>query len=719
MPFTWPIPDDLFYVQLGWIGERLDPYCQYYTVPGATEEFFWSTKIAIMEARKKGFYRSTRQLHWAEGTIVGVQTWHRRASLLGSIQPLLAPAVRQSSRHVAVGWTFLPDTLVDLGITQMCFLLVVQPLWIRLVVVDIVPTPTPAEIISGNLVEITGRPNYYIHVEIRKDIKSPFESPPYKWPGPPAGIQPLAKLHVTASFTEGEDAPEIEMPTLYHLYHETKIGAEISPADGTALWPGQLVTIDAWPTNGRTLTLFTVNKDGEPAEEKLPDALISNYTDLDAEGITPGETYMDGQARDVHGPVTADVYVSAIADAIEIEGELDPSDPSGLTIQMTTTDCLVESGSWELGDTNLPASVSYSISVDGLITLTMSENIWDGIQGGEYYIFVTFNGYTDTQTIKLIITIPPLPAYGTVWTPIAPTSGLTQDVNDILLAQDGTLYFLGEDKIWTSTDLAEFTEVPLSGTVDTEFGVLGEASDGRIVAMDKTRLWLKDTGSDTFVRQTTGPIPLSGKSYYVTADPASSSVFITDDYGSVGRIREWDLDTSTEVDYYDVVTGLNGWVRTKGVRADDGSWVFIGGKTGGYAVSRINEGVETQVIPNTSAYGNNQGCIYKEPDGRIYMLTSKDATNAVFRYSDDNGVTWTDEALTPCSGATRAATYLKPDYAVFASLDDVRRTDDAFVTNTNVQTLDGTTISSFCRLENFKILCGTNGTTTNLYISEA
>ena len=244
---------------------------------------------------------------------------------------------------------------------------------------------------------------------------------------------------------ETPDEPFVPPFPTYTLYHRTKVAADIEPAHGTLLAPGQIVNIRAIPNTGRQLTSFKVD-----TTELLPDA-VKTYADLASLPAADRARYPSGLGETNYGPVSADVYVDAIADAIEIEETIVAGIPQ--TIQMYATDCV--EGTWSLGDSDLPAGVTRSIDSDGLITLFYPEDVYDGNPGGTFYLDVLFEGFSQTVWKRLIIQVLDVPAYGTVWDELTDLGA--DAVNGLLEDTDANLYVVTNTKVYKSTDGSVFS----------------------------------------------------------------------------------------------------------------------------------------------------------------------------------------------------------------------------------------------------------------------
>lgn len=495
---------------------------------------------------------------------------------------------------------------------------------------------------------------------------------------------------------------------LYHLYHTHEINCEITPPHGTALAEGQMVYITATPDENRYLTEFIVQ-----GEEKLPGAFLTPTADeqqlIDA-GI---ETDQSDNAAHWYGPVTSDVYVGAAAYGIDLDLKITAGIP--ITQQMTCNDCYT--GEWSLGETDLPKSVEMSIDPTGLLRILIPEDIYEGLPGGEAYLEIIFKGFSQTLSRTLRLTVLPVPAFGTVWDAV---TLLAEPINDIILCSDGYLYIVGNSKIWKApTNLSEFNEVAQDGSAITgAFFNIVETANGSLVVSDGKYLWMKEAAASVFSRTTM--MNAITKSYGVgcplTGSIASNLVVSTSDTLNNARAYVYDVsDRSLVASYLMGNDGLVGVVSYKGVVADDGSFVIP------------YHGAGTGMIYQIAANGLTGACrlydedvvkgwvIKEENGGKLYFLTG-----TKYSTSSDNGATWTPATTSPSfdSHGSRAGVSLKKNYAVFGSYATIRRTTDAFATTTEVKASIGD-VNCFCLLNDRTILCGTSGSATNLWKSEA
>jgi hypothetical protein len=542
----------------------------------------------------------------------------------------------------------------------------------------------------------------------------------------PVNPSPYYYSVAVVALQSDDDIPIDLTPQMWHLYHEKHINATITPAHGTELGDGTYVFIVATPVGDRVLTEFTVQ-----GVDHLEDG-TEVFTDLpliypDPADIPDG--YKDGQARYYYGPVHSDVYVTAVAEGIEIEDTIKAGIPQ--TIQMTSDECLMEEGSWALGDTNLPANVELSISDLGLISLYVPQDVYDGDPGGTYYLNVTFTGYSQTKGLTLLLTLEDSPAYGTVWTAQDLVDGGA--VNDIFVDSNEDIYITTAAKVFkTDDDLTIFTELTLTGVIDTALGNIQELADGRLILSDRNGIWIKAVGSDEFIRQGQVFTNWSGAPAMRLAAGPDDNYFFAIHTGKNGletyidRFNIADL-TTPAARYVNNETMLPFY--SPPIRAAENVWCFmVGGlPTAGCALIRYDNGTFTRLIQDilVDTSGVGAGSFTMEDSGRIYLaVADMDRVAVVFkchtRYSDDAGATWTDPVLATIGDnrETVSLTTLKEGYGVFGVGPNIYRSADAFATTTSVQVLDGT-VNVIKMIKYRKLLAGTTGATTNLYLSEA
>lgn len=684
-----------------WRGQNMDIYGQYFNVGGyggyrVYPIYGWLQKSLL----QGGWIGAQSRGQHPAGTIRGVYTRYRRG-LPEAVERVAWPAVTMDTNHIYTYAKLTKENVeslfVDSPILRPAIHIKIGVLpWIELDIYDgYWPGMAGFEDLQGFI-----------------GLQGSFAQMTRLHPEPVPYSPPLFYCYVWAG--ESGTEPDFEPFEKYTLHHVEKRNAEIHPPDGTRVYKGFPVYITTYPTKKNAiLTNFKIDSPTPtvPETEYLPDAL---YLPPEGEkGITI-PTYSPGLAE-VNFVAQGDVYVSAIADGEIIEGGM-PMD-----IQMFTTDCLVEPGSWELGESNLPDEITATISEDGLVHFNLTLDYWQGIVGNKYWQEVIFNGYSQTLTKKLILTVADVPAYGTVWDAVGRVGSTA--IVDILYTTAGDIFIATLDKIYKTDDtLATFTEMTLSGSLVIAFGGLAEASDNRIVAMDKQYMWLFD-GTDTFTQTTkTNPGRYWNTGYRVTANPASSYVFLhgTNSLGNSARVNLYDLDTDTLIGTYTVYAISAATVKGNGIY-QDGHWVFLAG--GNYqGIGKLDdEGNWTNPVADEASYAT--GKLFTEnATGRIYWLNNSTNEELSIRYSEDQGVTWSTAEVvewTPIpNGVNCALGLMKAGYGLMGNSSKIYRTTDGFTTYTDVKTTDGT-VNVFCTIAKGVLLCGTSGTTTNLYKSEA
>lgn len=523
----------------------------------------------------------------------------------------------------------------------------------------------------------------------------------------------------------GDDKTEEELRGVrWTLYHTKKVNVEITPAHLTKYDDGVYVNIVVTPIGNRVITEFTV----QGVDHLVDGTEINEATQIfypDPENRPDG--YKPGQARYLYGPIHSDIYVTAVAEGVEVEEPVKAGIP--YTIQLTTDDCLVEAGSWELGDTNLPSSVTYSISELGLVDIYIPQDVYDGNPGGVYYLNVTFNGYSQTKGLTLLITVEDSPAYGTVWTAQDLLDGGA--VNDIFVDSNDDIYITTEAKVFkTTSDLATFTELTLTGTIVSYLGNIQEVADGRLILSDRTGIWIKEVGSDEFVRQSLALTNWSqAPAVRLAAGPDDNFFFVThsSNTGLVTFIDRYSLDAlgAYESRYVNNETLLPFYPAP--IRAAENVWCFMvgGTPTAGCALIRYADGVFTRLIQDilVDTSGAGAGSFTMEDSGRIWLAVGDYVPleyKCQTRYSDDAGETWSEPQLATilADPETVSLTTLKENYGVFGLGRAIYRSSDGYATTESVQALDGN-VNVIKMIKYRKLLAGTAGTTSNLYLSEA
>jgi hypothetical protein len=539
----------------------------------------------------------------------------------------------------------------------------------------------------------------YMYRDVARLIPQPVDPSPFYY-----GVAVVA-------LQSDDDIPIDLTPQMWHLYHEKHINATITPAHGTELGDGTYVFIVATPIGDRVLTEFTVQ-----GVDHLEDG-TEVFTDLpliypDPADIPDG--YKDGQARYYYGPVHSDVYVTAVAEGIEIEDTIKAGIPQ--TIQMTSDECLMEEGSWALGDTNLPANVELSISDLGLISFYVPQDVYDGNPGGTYYLNVTFTGYSQVKALTLLITLEDSPAFGTVWEPLYT---FPKTVVGITKASSGKWYITTTDKIYKSTDLETFDECPLVGTLDIGFSKVVEVG-GQMVTSDRGAIWITDGLTDTFTRQNTWTIP-SGLPVAAGVGGDTSLNLLWHTCQRVGGdtlVLLRDSLSGAEITQLRVNVGIHGLSPVPPKLLSNGNWFLSLPSSTGYK-GYIYNGATFELVVSGS---QNIVCLNPfvvDSRGRITLIGVNSVDVFFSRYSDDNGATWSDEvvltAVTP-----EAICSLKPNYLLVSQNTFVGRSSNSLATLSKITPALNGSIKCFELDDREKfILAGTTGTTHNLYISRS
>lgn len=529
---------------------------------------------------------------------------------------------------------------------------------------------------------------------------------------------PAGHVWVILKNSADEVVPDADdFPNIYHLYHVIKQGTEIYPAHGTALWEGQQVQIKTVPLAGRELISFTID-----SVEQLPDA-IKDYSDATEEQLEL-MGYMLGQAESGVARVTADVYVSSIATTDEEEFDV----PAGIEFfkQFFSDDCYLSS-TWAITYSDLPETVEATIDAStGLLRIYVPPDVYNGNPGGVYHIEVLFTGFSETVAKAYKITLLPMPAYGTVWTSKALMAGGA--VKDIFEASDNTIYITTAAKVFKTTDLATFTELTLTGSIASYLGNIQEVADGRLILSDRNGIWIKAVGSDEFIRQGQVFTNWSGAPAMRLAAGPDDNYFFAIHSSNTGlvtyidRFNIADLTTPT-ARYVNNETMMP--LYPAPIRAAENVWCFMvgGAPTAGCALIRWNGSafalLSADILTDTNGVG--AGSFSLDPDNLLTLVVADYASEykLQMRHSSDAGATWTDAQLStlPTGSEAISLASLIAGYGVYGQDNRIMRTANDYVTVANVQTLDGT-VNVIRKLHNQKLLAGTAGTSTNLYLSE-
>lgn len=706
---TYP---NLLWGVLFWEEAILDSLGQYFAGSPLGGELFWEATSALLEAKKKGG-KAAKQAKtlWPMGTVRGIKTMWRAPDFTESLAqlPVKHPRWPIAPQLFGGGVGMLnPAEIYNISPEGFVCKLSIQGVYYNKVGVSF---PRNGDAIYIQYVvseEKFGLPICaYGHSERPKD-PSPFTIELEVFlPGHPGISQPLA---------EGT----------YKLYHQKKINAEIYPADGTVLLPGSQVLIRSCPRADRTLTEFTVN-----GADKLTEA-TENQAGPSFPGIQIPPALDDPKsAVYIHGPVNSDVYVTAVAEGVEIEEEIQAGIEQ--TIQMTTTDCLVEEGSWSITGTNLPEDVEYSIDADGLITVLVPENVYDGNPGGRYYIDVQFEGYSQTKTLRVWVTVASVAAYGTVWS----AAGTLPDTPvAIFEASDKTVYITSETKVYTTTDFVTFSEVPLTGTRKGKFGNIAESANGRLVLLEvntsvgaNARIWTKDPEDEGFTQRNdwAGFSNSWNTPAFVSAHPDSNVILFgaSTSYSAANcLLTARNADTGAVLHTLDVPRGAVSGYAMPAVRLDNGDWLI---SVIGASICKVFKYVEgsgfTSVLEDADLTFGTLNLLYRESDDRVVLVGNQSKTQWFSRYTTDGGATWSDKTLLTVSlnNQVLSTLSLKKNYLVAGAItDQIFRSTDTLATATAVTAALGGDISWMIKRKSGVLLAISKRTGgTNIWKSEA
>ncbi len=648
---------------LTWKDLSLDIYCQYFAGSSWGGQGFWSIFQAIGAAKKSSRKVAVKffDTQWPLGTVVGVYTAPREG-IQKALRKLDLPIVTIRPFYFGGGVSTIDldimKALAPYGFIAELFIAGVY--WNRV----------------GVSVDTNMAGEEYVRYTV---IEEAFGAPvcQYAFNSAPKGTSPYyIRLTLALKNEQGEYTPFEPLPVFF-LYHTKKINANIYPAHGTMLSPGQQVHIIAEPIADRTLTEFTVQ-----SEDKLTEA-TRVYTDVATKGITTPYGYDDPKkAKYTYGPVSSDVFVTAVAEGVEIEKPL----PTGIpyTIQMTTTDCLVEANSWAIEGSDLPEAVTRSISVDGAISLFVPEDIYEEVPGGRFYIDVTFTGYAQEKALRVWVTLNPVPAYGTIWAAVA-----TLPEIPVMVFEDssGNVYVSSGTGIRKAgANLASFDEVTLTGTRTGAFGGIAEGPNGRLFLAETSygttangRIWTKDPSENSFTRREDWEKFSSFWSCsptWISAHP-DSEIFLhgsNTSFGTMGH-KIWARDTSTGASLHTVSLAEHGTFEgfsRPGVLQSDGTWLITIPGINGYTVLKYTPtvGFSTVLTGTVSTKSNN--LLYKEYDGTVVLIGNKSSSQWFVRTSSDLGETWTDETLYAhgSSGQTFTTAYLKKNTLLLGGEDN-------------------------------------------------
>lgn len=689
-----------------WQALALDEFGQYFAGSSWGGRGMWYAREALEEARKLGGVAVKRfETGWPMGTVIGVKTMYRAYTgtlfdrFLTSLEKLDVPVV-------AVRPDFFGGGVGELDVGT------VKALAPNGFVCDLVIFGT-----YYNRVEVGVRigPNGQEYV-YRDVIIEQFGAPAceYMFNSPPP--DPCIYYIQLAVGIKNPGIPDMPVPTFYHLIHEKKINAEIYPPHNTILFPGQQVHIIAEPNADRLLTEFTVQSEDLLAEATRPYA--------GGQGVTLPYGYDDPKkAKYTYGPVNSDVYVTAVAEGIEIEETIKAGVKA--TIQMTTTDCLVEPGSWKILGSNFPPGVAYSIDNDGLISILVPEDVYEGNPGGIYYIDVEFTGYSQTKGVRLVVTVDEVAAYGTVWT----ASATLPDTPTAIFEDSAKkLYLTTVNTILRSDDAETFEAVPTTGAITGVFGNVAEGPGGRLLLAEKNEgIWVKEPSDEGFTKQAWAA-PTSYWNYqpiWLSAHP-DSDVFLhggTNYLGNRQRLVARDASTGDILHIHEDGGIYYGHARP-GVLLPDGSWLitFPGDSYKVFRYTRAGGFVE--LISGTAVASEN--LLYREANGRVVLMGSKNNTDDFIRTSSDNGINWSAETLTakpfviPFYLRVEVAIPLKRDYLVYGgSITTLYRSTDLRVSSTAVKGLPGAVNWLLKRSTGVLIALARTNTDVNVWKSEA
>lgn len=655
------------------------------------------------------------------GTVVGIKAWpdgppRNLAEVVAGLEPLNAlPAVQQPTQ-ICFQTKLEVEDLTDKGLERVAIRYVLYPYLIVDFLYEVIPDP-----LGSNFRPLLKR-------TFLGGVIAPFDYcyfagtitylvDTFGYTEPYGGV---CVINLTKDTTPAQawDVLTTLGPKYYHIYHTHKQGTEITPGHGSIIFEGLSATIRTYPLANRELVSFTVD-----GVERLPEAILPS-ADITPE-IAKLSGYQPGMAQYQTPPATADIYVGSIATVDE--EEFDVTAGIEFTKQFTTTDCYTDS--WAISYSTLPEEVEISISATGLLKIYVPPDVYAGNPGGQYYIEITFKGYSETVVKYYKITLLEMPAFGTVWTAQDLLAG--GSVRDIFVDSNDDIYITTAAKVFkTTSELTTFTEMTLTGTIVSYLGNIQEVADGRLILSDRTGIWIKAVGSDEFVRQSLVLTNWSGApAVRLAAGPDDNFFFVThsSNTGLVTYIDRYNLDSlgAYKSRYTNNETVLTFYPQP--IRAAEGTWCFmVGGMpTAGCALIRYADGVFTRLIQDilVDGSGTGAGSFTMEDSGRIWLAVADQVDvdyKCQTRYSDDAGATWSEPQLatTLANNENVSLTALKENYGVFGLGSAIYRSADGYATTGSVQTLDGN-VNVIKMIKYRKLLAGTSGATANLYLSEA
>ena len=544
------------------------------------------------------------------GTVVGIKAWPKHpprnlAEVVEGLKPKVAPPIQQYLTSAGIDLGIDADLLASYGVTTL------------VVSTSLLGTDNQEVLFLTPPEGYTG-PHY--RLDISGALGAMLNYSHYARPQPPN--LPVTQMYVSV-FMQPDDGT-VPTPTPFEpfeyftLYHVIKQGTEITPPHLTKLQKGSTVSISTYPLANRELISFTVQ-----GVEQLPGAVVEIDPDA-SQAVIDASGYKTGMASMTYGPVLSDVYVSSIATVDE--EEFDVTAGIEFTKQFTTTDCYTDS--WAISYSTLPEEVEISISATGLLKIYVPPDVYAGNPGGQYYIEITFKGYSETVVKYYKITLLEMPAFGNVWTAQGLLAG--GSVKDIFVDSNDDIYITTATKVFkTTSELTTFTEMTLTGTIVSYLGNIQEVADGRLILSDRTGIWIKAVGSDEFVRQSlTLTNWSSAPAVRLAAGPDDNFFFVThsSNTGLVTYIDRYNLDSlgAYARRYTNDETLLPFYPAP--IRAAENVWCFmVGGlPSAGCALIRYADGVFTRLIRNirVDTSGAGAGSFTMEDSGRIWLAVA-------------------------------------------------------------------------------------------------
>lgn len=248
-------------------------------------------------------------------------------------------------------------------------------------------------------------------------------------------------------------------------------------------------------------------------------------------------------------------------------------------------------------------------------------------------------------------------------------------------------YLVANSAIYKSFDLVNFEELTYEvENYDSPFSSICEVSGGRIVIVDYKNLWLKEYGSNHFVKTTLE----CEKGNYGTDNVVNLHGHQLDQ--NVYATFVYNIGQSVSLNVFNMNLMVRSFVGTigsslaclpyaRGVRCSTGEWVFVGNSYDNFKAYRWTGAALVHLMTVSGGRDYRGVCKNKETDD-VYILYRDSGGITYCRHSSDAGVTWSDGFLINSTAKAHNCLSMDEKFKVY-SRGDMQIADDAIIWRNN------------------------------------